>query len=49
MTEPILPPSNPKPSGPKPITPLRIAIWISVGAVGIFLLVSGILGILAKG
>jgi hypothetical protein len=39
----------PQPSGPKAITPLRIAIWILVGAIGVFLLVSGILGILAKG
>ena len=43
------PPSNKKPSGPNPITPARIAIWLAVGTVGVFLLVSGILGILAKG
>lgn len=35
-------------SGPR-ITPARITIWIVVGGIGVFLLVSGIVGIIAKG
>jgi hypothetical protein len=30
-------------------TATRIAIWVIVGAVGIYLVVSGVLGIIAKG
>lgn len=32
-----------------PISPARITIWIAVGGIGAFLLVSGIVGIIAKG
>lgn len=35
------PPSRP--------TPARITTWIVVGGIGVFLLVSGIIGIIAKG
>lgn len=31
------------------ISPARIAVWVAVGGVGVFLLVSGIVGIIAKG
>ncbi len=31
------------------ITPARVTMWIVVGGIGVYLLVSGILGILAKG
>jgi hypothetical protein len=41
--------SEPTPTGPKPITPARIAVWIIVGAASAFLIVSGITGIVAKG
>lgn len=34
---------------PRPITTTRIATWIIVGGIGVFLLVSGIVGIVAKG
>jgi len=30
-------------------SPARITTWIAVGGIGIFLLVSGIVGIIAKG
>lgn len=43
-----LPPSPP-PNGRPPITTGRIAIWVIVGGIGVFLLVSGIVGIIAKG
>lgn len=48
MTQPpLLPP--PTPPDRRKITPLRVLIWIAVAAVGVFLLVSGAMGILAKG
>jgi ABC-type dipeptide/oligopeptide/nickel transport system permease subunit len=31
------------------LTATRIAIWIAVAAVGLYLVISGIVGILAKG
>ena len=31
------------------ITVTRVVIWVLVGGVGVFLLVSGIVGIIAKG
>ena len=34
---------------PRPITPLRVLVWVVVGGIGVFLAVSGILGIIAKG
>jgi hypothetical protein len=33
---------------PRP-TPARITTWLVVGGIGVFLLVSGIVGIIAKG
>jgi hypothetical protein len=42
-----LPPGK-DPEKPK-ITPTRIAIWVIVGGIGLFLLISGIVGIVAKG
>lgn len=45
MTTP--PPREPGP-GPH-ISTARIMIWIVVGGIGVFLLVSGIVGIIAKG
>ena len=37
-------------SGPlRPITPGRVTTWIVVGGIGVFLVISGILGIIAKG
>lgn len=42
--------STPRPSAQRrQITPVRIVVWIAVGGVGVFLLVSGIVGIIAKG
>lgn len=41
---------TPRTPGEKPqISPARITVWIAVAGVGIFLLVSGIVGIIAKG
>ncbi|CAN5312617.1 hypothetical protein BH11ACT3_BH11ACT3_16950 [soil metagenome] len=43
-------PQLPKKPGDKPaISFNRIAIWVIVGGVGLFLLISGIVGIVAKG
>ena len=44
-------PDAPKlPGDKKPaITFNRIAIWVIVGGIGLFLLISGIVGIIAKG
>ena len=33
---------------PRP-SPARITTWIAVGGIGLFLLISGIVGIIAKG
>ncbi|MGV8858091.1 hypothetical protein [Rhodoglobus sp.] len=30
------------------ITPMRIALWVLVGGVGIFMVVTGIVGVLVK-
>lgn len=42
-----LPPGN-DPKKPR-LTPTRIAIWLAVAAIGLYLVISGIVGILAKG
>jgi hypothetical protein len=42
-------PSPRDPGSRPPITPARITTWIIVGGIGVFLLVSGIVGIVAKG
>jgi hypothetical protein len=42
-----LPPGN-DPQKPK-LTPTRIAIWIVIAGIGLYLVISGIVGILAKG
>lgn len=31
------------------ISPARVAVWIGVAGIGVFLLLSGIVGIIAKG
>ncbi|HTL40787.1 MAG TPA: hypothetical protein VL294_04890 [Pseudolysinimonas sp.] len=36
------------PDKPRP-TALRLTIWLVVGAIGVYLVVSGVLGIIAKG
>lgn len=41
------PPRDPA-QGPR-ITMTRVAIWIVAGGIGVFLLISGITGIVAKG
>jgi hypothetical protein len=41
------PPREPTP-GPR-ITPSRVTTWVVVGGIGAFLLVSGIMGMIAKG
>ena len=41
---------TPRTPGEKPqISPARITVWIAVGGIAVFLLVSGIVGIIAKG
>lgn len=45
--KPVLPPPAPNPR-PR-LTALRVVIWVVVGAIGLFLLASGLLGIIAKG
>lgn len=44
-------PSDPRDGrrDPAPITPARILVWVVVGGIGVFLVVSGVLGIIAKG
>ena len=45
--KPVLPPPGPNPR-PR-LTLLRVVVWVVVGGVGLFRLVSGLLGIVAKG
>ncbi|GHF25176.1 hypothetical protein [Pseudolysinimonas yzui] len=41
---------TPPTPGEKPrISPARITVWIAVAGIGLFLLISGIVGIIAKG
>ncbi len=47
MTELNRPPKLPKDRGK--FTGTRIVIWIVVGGVGIYLVITGIIGIIAKG
>ena len=40
----------PQPGGEKPkITSGRIAIWVIVAGIGLYLIVTGVVGIIAKG
>ncbi len=39
----------PTPGGGPRVTPVRVTTWVVVAAIGVFLLVSGITGIIAKG
>ena len=41
-----LPPDDPKKSK---LTPTRIGIWVVVAAIGLYLVISGVIGIIAKG
>ena len=43
-----LPPSK-KPDGKKPISWQRIAVWVAVGGVGLYLVITGLAGVIAKG
>ena len=49
MTESPSPGPADRPGSRPPITPGRITTWIVVGGIAIFLIVSGITGIVAKG
>ncbi|MEO7720445.1 MAG: hypothetical protein ABIS08_00855 [Pseudolysinimonas sp.] len=48
MSSPLEPGGNGGPDKPK-LTTTRIAIWLIVGGVAVYLIISGIVGILAKG
>lgn len=39
-------PSDPKPKGP---SMGRLAIWVIVGGVGVYLVVTGLIGVITKG
>lgn len=39
----------PAPNDPRKPSPARVGVWIVVSAVGVFMLVSGIIGIVASG
>lgn len=41
------PPRDPKKPGQ--VTPARIAIWLAVGAIGLYLVITGLVGIIVKG
>jgi len=39
----------PEKKDPKKITPTRIALWVIVGGVGLYLVISGLIGIINAG
>jgi hypothetical protein len=41
-------PDDPRRPGRRP-TPTRLLVWIVVGAIAVYLIVNGLIGILAKG
>lgn len=43
------PDPDPSRNGWRNVSPGRITTWIVVGGIGVFLVVSGVLGIIAKG
>lgn len=49
MTQPTPPGSPDGPRQRPAITPARITTWLVVGGIAVFLIVSGITGIVAKG
>jgi hypothetical protein len=48
MSLPPLPPSDKKPDPSIPSW-RRVAIWVIVGGIGLYLVISGVIGIIAKG
>jgi hypothetical protein len=46
---PPAPKPDPKPGDKAKITWQRLSIWIIVGGVGLYLVISGLLGVIAKG
>ena len=48
MSLPALPPSK-KPDDPRVPTWRRVAIWVIVGGIGLYLVITGVVGIIAKG
>jgi len=46
MSLPPAPSDKPKPGVP---TWRRVAIWVIVGGIGLYLVISGVVGIIAKG
>ncbi|GAA1219873.1 hypothetical protein [Rhodoglobus aureus] len=53
MTEPEMPENSESPATPETpkkstIAPMRIALWVIVAGIGIFMVVTGIVGVLVK-
>ncbi len=42
-------PKEPRDKDPKKVTPTRLAIWVFVGAVGAYMIISGIIGVIQHG
>jgi hypothetical protein len=42
-------PKDPHDKDPKKVTPTRLAIWVFVGAVGVYLIITGIIGVINHG
>lgn len=42
-------PGTPPEPGPKKPSPARIGVWLVVGAIGVYLLASGVIGIVTSG
>jgi hypothetical protein len=41
-------PETPEPPKKSSITPMRIALWVIVSGVGLFMIITGIVGVLVK-
>ncbi|EPR75175.1 hypothetical protein ADILRU_2525 [Leifsonia rubra CMS 76R] len=49
-SEPTVPTEANEPGEPKKstITPMRIALWVIVGGIGLFMVITGLVGVLVK-
>ncbi|MET4780366.1 hypothetical protein [Glaciihabitans sp. UYNi722] len=42
-------PKEPRDKDPKKVTPTRLAVWVFVGAVGLYFIITGVIGVINHG